>query len=115
MTKKIVFLLLVAGALCGEAAADAGDRETGSFGGSVVEKDWVGSKITVRSSGSFEPGGSDQVMFIIGDDAVMTSGNSAISLSDIQQGDRVQIEYERRSFAGLFVKRLRDNNLLNRH
>ena len=76
--------------------------------GTVQEIDWVGGKIVVAT----DDGNADEVTFIIPDNAELTSGTDTIQPSDIEQGDRVDIQYVSR-LHGLIVKRLVDQNTLN--
>ena len=94
--------------------AETSAEATKTVSGTVVSKDWVGSKITVRYSG-FGSGRPDELTFHVSDDTQIQSGTKAISLSDIDQGDDVVIEYCRRSFAGLWARSIQDMNVLNHH
>jgi hypothetical protein len=114
---KIIIMILI-GVFFGLSVSYGDEGVSGetarTVSGSVAQIDWVGSKITIRV-GSFGAGGVDELTLYVPNDAVMTSGTEEITLSDIDQGDEVEIEYVRKSFAGLYVKRLQDSNLLNHH
>lgn len=77
--------------------------------GTVKQIDWVAGKIAI-STDDYE--GADEVAFIVPDDAQLDSGTEAIKLSDIEQGDWVEIQFVETA-DGPVVKRLVDTNTLN--
>lgn len=76
--------------------------------GTVKEIDWVAGKIVVDT----DDGYLDEAVFFVPDSAVLTRGTETISLSDIDQGDQVDIEYTG-SDASLKIVRLNDKNMAN--
>ena len=70
---------------------NSGKHVMKSIEGEVVAIDWVGSTLTVRwmqSDTSF-----DETTFFVPDSAKITKGAETISFADIEQSDKVVIEY----------------------
>ncbi|MFA5096376.1 MAG: hypothetical protein WC478_03440 [Candidatus Omnitrophota bacterium] len=106
---SIMVLLLAVLLVCPVLA----DDEVKTINGSVTSIDWVTSRLTVRYPDPYS-GNTDEVTFKITEDAELTRGSEAITLSDIEQGDPVEVVYYRDDAGGLKVKRLADMNDANR-
>jgi hypothetical protein len=89
------------------------NKEIKTISGTVRQLDWVGSVIIVRclnvSSSNY-----DETTFYVTDDTKISRGINTVTLSAIEQGDEVTVDYYDDSFRGLVATRIVDKNLGNR-
>jgi hypothetical protein len=111
---SLVLSLAVLGALGGAPFSFGQDVESAAaartVSGTVQEIDWVGAKIAVNVHGDSASG--EGIAFIVPDEAVLTRGSDELELSDIDQGDQVEITYVNTD-SGFKVVRLNDTNMAN--
>ena len=110
MNKLIGFLVLVfitAFSLLAQA------EEEKTISGTVVEVDWVSDALTVRYFDVYS-GHMDEVTIRVPKEAKLNRGTKSMSLSDIQQSDRVTVTYYSDDLSGLKAKRISDMNQGNR-
>jgi hypothetical protein len=114
MRKIIPFFFLFMPAVISPSYAAEGTaaREVKKIVGTVVTVDWVASEIVVRYYDGAR-GAYDELTFEVPGSAKLYRGAERIALSDIEQGDEVEVEFYGRGFGGLKVISILDNNLEN--
>lgn len=91
-------------------ADDSGDK---TIQGMVNSIDWITSRLSLRYADPYT-GNNDESIFKVTSDSELTRGTDSISLSDIEQGDPVEVTYYRDDASGLKIRRLSDMNDANR-
>jgi len=102
----VIFLTLSSIIIC---AALADDSEDKTISGSVSSIDWVKSTVSVRYADPYT-GNTDEILFRATSDSEITRGTDSISLSDVEQGDPVSVNYYKDDLSGLKIRRLSDLN-----
>lgn len=88
------------------AQEDNSERKVKTVEGSVAVADWVGSKITLDTL-------DDQTTISVPKDTLAMKGTDKIDLTDIEQGDDVEVEYYDDPSNGPTAVKITDKNTLN--
>jgi hypothetical protein len=107
----VLFILSVHLAYCQESSLPAEKLKT--VVGTVVQKDWVGSVITVKSSYTDESSPNDEITIVVPDTVRILRGTDQIQLTDINESDDVVVTYFDSGFTGLKAVSIQDKNLAN--
>lgn len=81
--------------------------------GTITALDWVSSSMSVRYADPYT-GNMDEINLRVIGDSELSRGTDSISLSDIEQGDPVEVTYYHDDASGLKIRRLSDMNDANR-
>ncbi len=92
LTKAAFVLVLVLSQVHGISFCQDMDEENKimTVEGSLVQVDWVGSKIVVRGGGDV---GEEEISINILPDTCIFRGDEEITADDIEQGDHVTVKY----------------------
>lgn len=77
-----------------------------TISGVVVDVDWVTSQFTVRYSDDRPGHGDDELTFTVTSDTMFNKGTEEVEFADVNQGDRVCVEYVDNALRGLRTVRV---------
>ena len=111
MGRAGIFIFILAIMIISPVFADDGADKT--VQGTITAIDWVSSNVSVRYADPYS-GNMDEIILRVTGDSELTRGTDSISLSDIEQGDPIEVTYYREDLSGLKIRRLSDMNDANR-